>query len=378
MPTASIDDPTTLRRILAATLLIEADTELPILLHHVTEEARSITGARYGALGVLNEDRTGLAEFITVGLEPDEEQRIGPRPTGRGVLGLLVADPEPLRLAELGSHQESYGFPPDHPPMTSFLGVPIKVRGEVYGNLYLTDKVGWPSFTLDDEAVVSAIAVAAGIAIENAELHSRAQEMAVYWERDRMARDLHDTVIQRFFAVGLSLQGIAGAAQAADVSDKLNRVISDIDDSIRQLRSTIFALGLAGDELGLRARVAFLLDELRVIFGVEIRSSFDGPVDTAVSTEIAGHLLMTLREAVTNVARHAEATEVTVQLLIVDNQCRLRIIDNGRGMKTDKPSDGGLGLVNLRRRAEKLKGRFDIESPSRGGTMLTWQVPLVA
>ncbi len=116
MPHRSIEDPTTLRRILDATLLIEADLDLPVLLHHVTEEARSMTGARYGSLGVLNGDRTGLAEFITIGLDPEEEERIGARPTGRGVLGLLIADPVALRMAELGSHAESFGFPEGHPP----------------------------------------------------------------------------------------------------------------------------------------------------------------------------------------------------------------------------------------------------------------------
>jgi two-component system, NarL family, sensor histidine kinase DevS len=252
------------------------------------------------------------------------------------------------------------------------------VRDEVYGNLYLTDKIGWSEFTSDDEALVSALAIAAGIAVENAHLHRRAQEMAVYDERDRLARDLHDTVIQRFFAVGLTLQGIAAVAQAADVSDRLQRVISDIDESILQLRSTIFALGLTGEDLGLRARVVSLVDELRMVVGFEVSSSFDGPVDTAISDEIADHLLITLREAVTNVARHAQATQVSVHLTAVDNQCQLRVIDNGRGMESDMPSEGGLGLPNLRRRAEKLHGRFDVESPSTGGTVLTWQVPLAS
>jgi two-component system, NarL family, sensor histidine kinase DevS len=386
MPHSSIEDPTTLRRILDATLLIEADLDLPVLLHHVAQEARSMTGARYGALGVLNDDRSGFSEFITVGLDPDEEDGIGPRPTGRGVLGLLIADPVPFRLAELGSHAESHGFPERHPLMTSFLGVPIKVRDEIYGNLYLTDKIGWSEFTRDDEALVSALAVAAGVAIENARLHRRAQEMAVYDERDRLARDLHDTVIQRFFAVGLALQGIAAASEIADdsgphnsmISERLNRVISDIDDSIRQLRSTIFALGLIGTEQGLRARVISLMDELRIVVGFAVPSSFDGPVDTSIPDDIAEHLLHALREGVTNVARHARASEASIHLAVTDDRCRLVIIDDGRGMDENTPSEGKLGLVNLRRRAEKLHGSFDVESPSSGGTVLTWQVPLGA
>jgi signal transduction histidine kinase len=376
MPHHSIQDPTTLRRILDAMLLIEADLDLPVLLHHLTQEAQSMTGARYGALGVLNDDRSGLSELITVGLDANQEERIGPRPAGRGVLGLLIAHPAPLRLAQLGSHAESSGFPAGHPPMTSFLGVPIKVRDEVYGNFYLTDKIGWSEFTNDDEALVGALAVAAGIAIENARLHRRAQDMAVYDERDRLARDLHDTVIQRFFAAGLALQGIAAATKDAQISDRLNRVISDIDGSIRQLRSSIFALGLIGGEAGLRARLMSLLDELQIVVGFEVRSSFDGPVDSAISAELSGYLLTSVREGVTNVARHAHATAVAVQLAVVDGQCQLQIIDNGRGMNAERSTEGGRVLVNLRRRAEQLHGRLDIENRPTGGSVLTWRVPL--
>ena len=231
MPYHSIEDPTTLRRILDATLLIEADVELSLLLRHVTQEACSMTGARYGALGVLNDDHTALAEFITVGLEPDEEERIGPRPVGRGVLGLLVDNPKPLRLAQLGSHEDSYGFPPGHPPMTSFLGVPIKARDDVYGNLYLTDKVGWSEFTREDEALVCALATAAGIAIENANLYRRCRGAAIRDERERFARDLHDSVIQRLIATSLALEGIARSGRAGDVANQLTVVVSDIADS---------------------------------------------------------------------------------------------------------------------------------------------------
>ena len=122
--------------------MIEADVELPVLLRHLVEEACSLVDARYGALGVLNESRTGLEQFLTVGLSDEEELRIGRRPTGRGVLGLLITDPEPLRLDDLVEHPDSYGFPEHHPPMKSFLGLPVRSRGAVYGNLYLTEKRG--------------------------------------------------------------------------------------------------------------------------------------------------------------------------------------------------------------------------------------------
>ena len=136
------------------------------------------------------------------------------RPPPGEVLGLLIHEPKTPPGGPARRPPDSFGFPPGHPPMSSFLGVPIKVRNEVYGNLYLTDKIGWSEFTRDDEALVGALAIAAGIAIENARLHQRVQEMAVFDERDRLARDLHDTVIQRLFAIGLTLQSIAGTATA--------------------------------------------------------------------------------------------------------------------------------------------------------------------
>lgn len=361
---------------LEATLLLEGDLELQVLLRHFIEEARSMTAARYGALGVLNEDHTALSQFLTVGLESDEEQRIGARPTGRGVLGVLINDPRPLRLSNLGSHDESFGVPPNHPPMTSFLGVPIKVRGEIYGNLYLTDKLGWSEFSRDDEALVEALALAAGIAIGNARLHQRVQQVAVFEDRDRVARDLHDTVIQRLFAVTLSLQSMAGAAEAAGMSDRLREAVLNLDATIRQIRSTIYELGSAGIDQGVRATLLALIRDLNPVVGFEIRVSFDGPVDAAISDEVAEHLLTTVREALTNVGRHAHASEARVDLMIRGDLCILQVHDNGRGVDEAERGEGGLGLVNLRRRAEKLRGQLVIESPDGGGTLLTWQVPI--
>lgn len=376
MPYRSIEDPTTLWRILDATLLIERDLELPVLLRHVVEEARSMTGARYAALGVLNDERTALADFITVGLGADDEERIGPRPSGKGVLGLLVANPEPLRLAHLGGHEESYGFPPGHPQMTSFLGVPIRMRNEIYGNLYLTDKVGWSEFTREDEALVGALAISAGIAIENARLHQRVQKVAVSDERDRLARDLHDTVIQRLFGAGLRIQGIAGVVPEADLARRMGAVVTEIDESIIQLRTIIYALGLAGDERDIRAKIISLLRELSEVVGFEVRSSFDGPVDSSVSDEIAEHLLKTVREAVTNIGRHAQATQAIVLVSVDAERCELTVTDNGIGMNSDKTRGGGLGMTNMRHRAEKLRGSFDVERPLTGGTTLRWRVPI--
>jgi signal transduction histidine kinase len=324
----------------------------------------------------LDEDGRALSEFLTSGLNEEEEERIGTRPTGRGVLGLLISDPRPIRLPRINDHPESFGFPPNHPPMTSFLGVPLRIRDKVYGNLYLSDKIGWSEFTADDEALVAALAGAAGIAIENVRLHQRVHQAAVYEERDRLARDLHDTVIQRLFAIGLSLQSLAGHPLAASVRERLEAAISDVDETIRQVRTSIFELGSGDLDRGLRANVVSLLKELKPVVGFDVHASFAGPLDTAVPESVSEHLLIVIREAVTNVGRHARASEAALGLSVVDGQVQLVVTDNGCGIDNAGPSDGGLGLGNLRRRAEKLHGEFSAENLAFGGTKLMFRVPL--
>ena len=216
MPYHSIEDPAKLRRVLEATLLLEADLDLPTLLRHIVDEARSMTNARYGALGVLNEEGSALSEFITVGLEPDEEARIGDRPTGRGVLGLLITRSRPLRVARLQAPPGELRIPSQSPtddlvPRGPDQGAGRGLRQPVPHRQDRLVGVHQRRRGTDRRLALGA----AGIAIENARLHSRVQEVAIYEERDRLARDLHDTVIQRLFAIGLSLQSMAASPSAA-------------------------------------------------------------------------------------------------------------------------------------------------------------------
>lgn len=376
VPFREINDPVKLRRVLEATLLLEADLDLAVLLRHIVEEARSITHATYGALGVLTADGNGLSEFVTAGMDLESEERIGARPKGLGILGVLITDPRPLRMANIAGHPGSFGFPPDHPPMQSFLGVPVMLRGEVFGNLYLTDKIGWSEFSRDDELLVGSLAVAAGIAIENAQLHQRVREAAVFEDRDRMARDLHDTVIQRLFGAGLTLQGIASTARP-DVSERIIEVIDQLDATIRQVRSTIFELGQAEFRQGARSSVLHIVRELELVLGFRVELSVEGPIDTTLPERVSENMTATLREALTNVGRHAGATKVRVELSARNGVCRLVVVDDGHGIVEGTSSDeGGNGLVNMRRRAEKLFGTLDVLSTPGVGTSIIWQVPL--
>lgn len=234
--------PRQLRRLLDAVLVVGSGLDLPSTLRRIVETASQLAGATYGALGVLDESRTSLAEFITVGLDDEVRAAIGDLPSGHGILGTLITDPRPLRLPDLHEHPDSYGFPLNHPPMTSFLGVPILIRGESFGNLYLCDKLDGEVFTDVDQELMVALATAAGVAIDNARLHERVANVARFEDRDRIARDLHDTVIQRLFAVGLSLQGAVRMAEDPALIGRLESAVDELDTTVREIRSAIFEL----------------------------------------------------------------------------------------------------------------------------------------
>jgi signal transduction protein with GAF and PtsI domain len=161
--------------LLEAVLSVGRELDVEQVLRGIVEAAVVLVDAEYGALGVIGEEQ-GLAEFLTVGVDEEQRAAIGDPPSGHGLLGQLIRHPAPLRLPELSAHPSSSGFPPNHPPMNSFLGVPITVRGEAYGNLYLTEKRGGGEFDAEDESVLSTLAVAAGVAIEKARLYEDAQE----------------------------------------------------------------------------------------------------------------------------------------------------------------------------------------------------------
>jgi signal transduction histidine kinase len=357
-------------------MAVGSELDLASVLRTIVESARDLADARYAALGVLDENKAALEQFITTGISDDEARAIGHLPKGHGILGLLIAEPQPIRLPDLREHPDSYGFPPNHPPMTTFLGVPIRTRGEVFGNLYLTEKREGQVFTDVDEELVVALAMAAGIAIENARLHARLTEVTLLEERDRIARDLHDRIIQRLFATGLTLQGAARLAVRPEVASRLQQAVGDLDDTVREIRTAIFELGPAETGgAGLRHAVLSLTQDLVRGLGFHPGVRFDGPVDTVVPNDVCHVVVAVLREALSNVARHAHASRVEVAISAGD---RLTVVvqDDGRG-PGEGPQTPGNGLRNLRRRAERLGGTFAIGPGLDGrGTRVEWQVPL--
>ncbi len=524
---------------MSANRAIVSELSLPSVLQRIVSAARDLVGVRYAALGVIGADGR-LEEFIHVGMTDEMVSTIGELPKGRGLLRALIQDPQPIRLPRIGDDERSSGFPPGHPPMDTFLGVPIRSRSEVYGNLYLTERLDG-EFTAEDEDLLMALAASAGVAIENARLYeesrrrqswlrasaevsglllspegdldplqlivdsvltlaeadvvtlvvplapdllqvavaagvgadelrglqystqdtlvalamdtgrgvrvgavderqgfnvhlsqvvdvgavmavplsgesgpqgsivagrragrrnfttadldmaesfanhaaiatelvearSRQQRLAVLEDRDRIARDLHDHVIQRLFAVGLSVQSIATVMGDDALAGRLERAVEDIDDTIRQVRTSIFQLrrNNAGDR-GLRSIVLGVTRQVVPLLGFEPAVWFVGPTDTVVPADVVGDVEAVVREALTNVAKHAEASEAIVQLYATGQSLEVAVSDDGVGLGD---SERRSGLANLRRRAEDLNGTLSISVRRPRGTRLTWTIPL--
>ncbi|GAB2838879.1 two-component system sensor histidine kinase [Actinocorallia aurea] len=525
--------------LLEAVVSIGSDLDLETALGRITEAAATLVDARYGALGVISGDGEHLVQFVTTGVDESEITAIGHWPHGHGILGLLIKEPVPLRMHDIAAHPESVGFPANHPPMHRFLGVPIRVRDEVFGNLYLTEKNGGGDFDEEDEVVVSALATAAGVAIENARLYeetrrrerwqqalteistallsgtapeevvglvaNRAREiceadlaivatadevagefvvdaaaglgselvadlrmpfdeafgavvydtgesrflndarpaadrarispevpigtalqvplgsggsargvlsvinapggqqfgeltqrlleafaaqaaialelaarrrdlerLSLLEDRDRIAKDLHDTVIQRLFATAMTLMSAVKLADKPDVQRRIQRSVDDLDETIRQIRSTIFALQVEPDAESLRSRVHTIVDNAAVLLGFAPSIRLDGLLDTAVEPEVGEQLLAVVTEALSNVVRHSGARRVDVVLDVRDDLI-LRVEDDGSGIP-----EGGRrsGLRNMAERAAALGGTMEARTRDSGGTVLFWRVPL--
>jgi signal transduction histidine kinase len=535
-----------LTALLDAVMAVSADLELADVLTRIVRSACELVDAKYGALGVLGADGEHLMEFVTRGLTKEEHEAIGDLPRGHGVLGLLIREPRPRRLRDIAGHPDSYGFPPNHPPMHSFLGAPVRIRDEVFGNLYLTEKQGGADFTADDESILVALAAAAGIAIDNARLYERSRSqrrwlettgevtqlllegrdersamgflatrtralsqaqlamvalydddgdlviravqrgeaseadtaphpalgtvlhkghwgelvaarepillltragdatddglpqevrelgaadphgptallpitvgddeigvLAVAWpadaetfvgevvpslaalaqqmglalvaarsqqdrsrlalleDRDRIARDMHDHVIQRLFATGLSLQVAARLAKHSTVRARLDEAVDDLDAAIKDIRHTIFELHRDRPTRGLDDEIADLVRVSSEALGFAPDLIIDGPLD-ALSAELEADLVAVVREGLANVARHAQASSVSVRVTS-GATIRVEVDDDGVGLGSTAVHSG---LDNMRKRAESHGGSLVLRPRTPHGTALLWE-----
>lgn len=367
----------------AATRAIAAELDVDRVLQVIVDRLRALVGARYAALGTAD-GRGRIERFITSGMEPEVRAAIGHVPRGLGLLGLIIREGRAVRAGDIAAHPASSGFPANHPPMSSFLGVPILLKGRSIGNLYLTDKVDGP-FTEEDERLVEMFAAHAAIAIENARLHDLVQRLAVVEERERIGKDLHDGIIQSIYAVGLSLEDVPdlveddrpeAIARVDRAIDALNLVISDIRSYILRLRPTdagdedpVAALARLGEEFGLHAVVELDMD-----------LAPGASLVRALPPDRHSDLLFIAREALSNVARHSGASLASLRLVGGDGELALVVEDNGRGFDPDAvegPDAFGRhqGLTNMRDRAVAMGGSFAVERPDGAGARIIVRVP---
>jgi signal transduction histidine kinase len=367
-----INDPERLHALIDAILLIETDADLDGQLSRIIETASRLVGARYGALGVIARDGTTLSRFITYGLDPVERAAIGAEPRGHGLLGEIIRLRSTLRIDDLAVHATSSGLPPNHPPMKRFLGVPVTTGdGHIFGNLYLTDPLDGEPFSEEDEQLIEALGRAAGLIIDQAMLRSNMRELTLSEERERLARDLHDTVIQRLFGVGLALQTSLHSIVNDDVRDRINNVLDELDATIHEIRTTIFEIDqdlVVGPTL--EQRVKKLSAEVESRLGVLADVKVSADIDEFVGPRCAQHSVQALREILSNVVRHSEASAVAIQIDTSDNLIEVVVHDNGVGFIPNVGS--GRGVRNLASRARQLGGNCTIQSKIGGGTTVRW------
>lgn len=535
-----------LRGLLRANQGIIGGLALPAVLRRIVEAARELVGARYAALGVVAPDG-GLAEFIHAGMPEGALDRIGHLPQGKGLLGALIEDPRSIRLRRIADDPRSSGFPAGHPPMTSFLGVPIHIRDEVFGNLYLSESTkgefsaedeeltkamaataaaaidnarlyeaartqgqwleasasiirellsadaadsgpplqliaerscqiagadlvtvvlpngrgadgladlrvevavgmaaydlrgrhvpmqgslagrvfstgeplcvnhpddaglasvasgdldvgpvlvvpllgsrrthgvlsaarlrGRPAFATGELEMASSFANQAAVAIELAEARAEQQRVAMLHERDRIAADLHDHVIQRLFAAGLTLQSVAASLGAGRTRSRIQATITDLDNTISQIRTTIFQLHRTPerDAVSVRARLIDVITDAAQALGFEPDVRFTGLLEDALPHDIVEDVLAVLREALTNIARHAQARGAEVDITTTADRLTVDVRDNGIGIDATTRNSG---LANLRQRAERHGGSLTITRGNPSGTSLSWSIPI--
>lgn len=357
-----------------ASKALAVDLSLARVLQRIVDNAARLVRARYGALGVVGDDGY-LSDFITTGISAEERARIGRLPRGHGLLGVLIRQGEPMRVSNIGRDPRRIGFPPHHPPMTSLLGVPIRARNEVVGDLYLTDKIDAPEFSADDQHMIEMLAAHAGVAIENARLYEQLREVTLLRERERIGRDLHDGIIQDIYAATLRLEILADdfpgdvRARLGDINNHLSGVIRDVRAYIHGLRPRELDGPLLSDSIAALVRETNERGDLSAVFNV------DGEAHH-LPAEVSGTLLRIVREAISNVIRHARAQHLEVRLKYGARGVTLVMSDDGRGFDV-KARRGAShhGLRNMRARVDEAGGTFSVRSSPDSGTTVTATLP---
>jgi signal transduction histidine kinase len=342
------------------------------VLQLIVDRVRDLAGAEYAALGIVGAGGR-ISQFLTSGLDAATRRRIGSLPEGHGLLGALIREGETIRIPDIGADPRRHGFPPHHPEMRSFLGVPIVVKSTTVGNLYLTNKRGQAEFSRADQELVERFALHAGIAFENARLMEEVQQLRLIEERERIGADLHDGVIQRIYGANLFLDEVSEliATRPDEAARRVEAVIDQLNQTIEEIRSFIFVLRAPGEEAGIGPSLQALAAEVRLHGGgPDVEVSVDE--SASIGAERIREVLSVAREALSNAGRHGDASAVAISLARDGDDWRLEIRDDGTGFDPGAQlAAAHRGLGNMLRRAERLGGTLQVVSrPDGGGTRI--------
>ena len=372
-------DSSAFRTLSDVVLALAAEREVEPVLQRLVHAARELGGARYAALGIPD-GQGAFAQFITSGMSDELIAAMGPLPRTHGLLGAMLESPEPYRTSDIHTHPRFRGWwPPAHPDMRSFLGVPIVSRGGIIAALYLNDKEGAAGFSDADERLISLLAAHAALAIENARLHERSRELSIVEERNRLARELHDSVTQQLFGVVLAAESAGELLARGDgaARGEVERVQELARGAMDELRSVVFELrpaSLAAE--GLPQALRKHADVLRRVSGVAIELRVAGP--PPLGAEASGEVFRIAQEALQNALRHAAAGHIRVELGAESGRLVLTVADDGTGFDTAAIAavrGRRLGLTSMEERATGLGGRLAIASRPGAGTTVRLEVP---
>src|SRR4051794_2716254 len=371
-------DSTAFRTLSDVVLAIAAEREVEPVLQRLVHAARELGGARYAALGVPDGEGA-FARFITSGMSDGLIAAMGPLPRTHGMLGAMLESPEPFRTADIHVDKRFRGWwPSAHPDMRSFLGVPIRSRGGIIGAFYLTEKEGAEEFSDADERLIVLLAAHAAIAIENARLHERSRELSIVEERNRLARELHDSVTQQLFGVVLAAESAGELLERGDAAaaGELGRVQALARGAMDELRSVVFELRPASlENEGLGQALRKHVEVLRRVTGRSIELRIGAP--PGLGAAAAGQVFRIAQEALQNALRHAGAERIEVRLGNGGGRLVLSVADDGSGFDASAAGVRGrrLGLTSMEERAVELGGRLAIESRPGAGTTVTLEMP---
>lgn len=369
-----------------AGLDVAGELGLDLVLQKVVDHATGLIGAHYGALSVPSPGG-GIEAFITSGITPEQRALIGPPPVGHGLLSVVLEEGQRLRTPDLGRDPRSIGFPPHHPPMRSLLAVPIVSRGKILGNLYVAEKIGSPEFSSDDEETLVRFATQAALAIENARLHRRVRELAITEERERIAREMHDSLAQVLGYVITKAQAVQeflkrgqserATAQVTQLGDAARSAYADVREGILALRTSL------GSGRGLQDALREYLEQWKEQSEIEASLSIEpaGTVLDQLQPAAELQLLRIVQEALANVRKHAGAQHAEVRIRSDPAGLRVVVADDGRGFDPARQRGGDdlsphFGLATMRERAESVGATLEVVSAPGEGSRVVIDFPV--